>query len=113
MKQLGIIRRMYYRDGLSLSEIERRTGLPRKTVRRWLDKFVIKDAGLLWQSVHRALCHEFSHYPFLDGTGSNLLKNTFLAKEIIEVGADKNLVELHLEPLIFFNLLCASLHMQL
>ncbi len=37
MKQLGIIRRLYYRDGLSLSEIERRTGLTRKTVRRWLD----------------------------------------------------------------------------
>jgi DNA-binding transcriptional regulator LsrR (DeoR family) len=33
MKELGIIRRMYYRDGLSLSEIERRTGLTRKTVR--------------------------------------------------------------------------------
>jgi transposase len=27
---------MYYRKGLSLSEIERRTGLTRKTVRRWL-----------------------------------------------------------------------------
>ena len=27
MKDLGIIRRMYYHDGLSLSEIERRTGL--------------------------------------------------------------------------------------
>jgi len=36
MKDLGIIRRMYYRDGLSLSEIERRTGLTRKTVRHWL-----------------------------------------------------------------------------
>lgn len=36
MKDLGIIRRMYYRDGLSLSEIERRTGLTRKTARGWL-----------------------------------------------------------------------------
>lgn len=36
MKDLGIIRRMFYRDGHSLSEIERRTGLTRKTVRRWL-----------------------------------------------------------------------------
>lgn len=36
MKDLGIIRRLYYRDGLSLSEIERRTGLTRKTVGRWL-----------------------------------------------------------------------------
>ncbi len=37
MKDLGIIRRMFYRDGLSLSEIERRTGLTRKTVRSWLN----------------------------------------------------------------------------
>ena len=37
MKDLGIVRRMYFRDGLSLSEIERRTGLTRKTVRRWLE----------------------------------------------------------------------------
>lgn len=37
MKDLGIIRRLLYRDGLSLSEIERRTGLTRKTVRRWLN----------------------------------------------------------------------------
>jgi len=36
MKELGIIRRMYYRAGLSLSEIERRTGFTRKTVRNWL-----------------------------------------------------------------------------
>ena len=36
MKDLGIIRRLYYRDGASLSEIERRTGLTRKTIRRWL-----------------------------------------------------------------------------
>lgn len=36
MNQLGKIRRLYYRDDLSLSEIERRTGLTRKTVRSWL-----------------------------------------------------------------------------
>ena len=36
MKDLGIVRRLYYRDKVSLSEIARRTGLPRKTVRRWL-----------------------------------------------------------------------------
>jgi transposase len=36
MKELGIVRRLYYRDGLSLSEIERRTGLTRKTIRHWL-----------------------------------------------------------------------------
>ena len=36
MNQLGRVRRLYYREGLSLSEIERRTGLTRKTLRRWL-----------------------------------------------------------------------------
>lgn len=36
MKELGIVRRLFYRDGLSLSEIERRTGLTRKTIRHWL-----------------------------------------------------------------------------
>ena len=36
MKDLGIIRRMYYRDGLSQAEIERRTGITRKTIRHWL-----------------------------------------------------------------------------
>ena len=37
MKDLGIIRRLFYRKALSLSDIERRTGLTRKTVRRWLN----------------------------------------------------------------------------
>ena len=36
MNQRGRVRRLYYRAGLSLSEIERRTGLTRKTVRGWL-----------------------------------------------------------------------------
>jgi len=36
MNILGRVRRLYYRDGLSLSEIERRTGLTRKTIRKWL-----------------------------------------------------------------------------
>ena len=36
MNQLGKVRRLYYREGLTLSEIERRTGLTRKTIRRWL-----------------------------------------------------------------------------
>jgi transposase len=36
MNQLGKVRRLYYRDGATLSEIERRTGLTRKTIRRWL-----------------------------------------------------------------------------
>lgn len=36
MNLLGKVRRLHYRDGLSLSEIERRTGLTRKTIRKWL-----------------------------------------------------------------------------
>jgi len=33
----GKVRRLYYRDRLTLSEVERRTGLTRKTVRKWLN----------------------------------------------------------------------------
>lgn len=36
MKDLGRIRRLFYRDGLSLSEISRETGYSRNTVKRWL-----------------------------------------------------------------------------
>ena len=36
MNMLGKVRRLYYRDGLPLSEIERRTGITRKTIRSWL-----------------------------------------------------------------------------
>ena len=36
MNMLGKVRRLYYRDGLSMSEIERRTGVTRKTIRKWL-----------------------------------------------------------------------------
>ena len=36
MAMLGKIRRMYYREGLSLSEISRRTTLSRNTVKKWL-----------------------------------------------------------------------------
>lgn len=36
MKDLGRIRRLFYRDGMSLSEIARKTGYSRNTVKRWL-----------------------------------------------------------------------------
>ena len=36
MKELGRIRRWYYRDGLTLSEIARKSGYTRNTVKRWL-----------------------------------------------------------------------------
>mgnify|MGYP001449076649 CR=1 FL=1 len=38
MNMLGRIRRMHLRDGLTISEIERRTGLTRKAIRNWLKK---------------------------------------------------------------------------
>jgi len=36
MEMLGRVRRMYFRDKLSRSEIARRTGLSRNTVKKWL-----------------------------------------------------------------------------
>ena len=36
MSLFGKIRRMHFRDGLSVSEIARRTSLSRNTIRRWL-----------------------------------------------------------------------------
>jgi len=36
MKDLGRVRRLYYRDGVSLSEISRKTGYCRNTIKRWL-----------------------------------------------------------------------------
>ena len=38
MEMLGKVRRMHYRDRLSRSEIARRTGLSRTTVRKWLEE---------------------------------------------------------------------------
>lgn len=36
MEMFGKIRRMYFRDKLSLHEITKRTGLSRNTIRKWL-----------------------------------------------------------------------------
>lgn len=38
MATLGKIRRMYFRDKLSVSEISRRTSLSRNTIKAWLKK---------------------------------------------------------------------------
>ncbi len=38
MELLGKVRRMFYRDKLSRSEISRRTGLSRNTIKKWLDE---------------------------------------------------------------------------
>jgi transposase len=37
MNMLGRVRRLHYRDGLTITEIERRTGVTRKTIRKWLN----------------------------------------------------------------------------
>ena len=36
MKDLGRVRRLFYWDGVSLSEISKKTGYSRNTVKRWL-----------------------------------------------------------------------------
>ena len=36
MEMMGKIRRMYFRDKLSLHEIAKRTGLARNTIRKWV-----------------------------------------------------------------------------
>ncbi|HRD90994.1 MAG TPA: IS21 family transposase [Accumulibacter sp.] len=36
LNMLGTIRRLHFRDGLSISELSRRTGLARNTIKRWL-----------------------------------------------------------------------------
>jgi hypothetical protein len=36
MEMLGKVRKTYYRDGLSRSEIARRTELSRNTIKKWL-----------------------------------------------------------------------------
>ena len=50
MNMLGKIRRMKLRDGLSISEISRRTGLARNTVKRWLDSAEISEPKYRRQS---------------------------------------------------------------
>ncbi|RMT25091.1 ISPsy20, transposase IstB, transcriptional regulator [Pseudomonas amygdali pv. mori] len=36
MEMMGKIRRMYFRDKLSLHQIAKRTGLSRNTIRKWV-----------------------------------------------------------------------------
>jgi transposase len=50
MKDLGRVRRLYYRDGESLSEIARKTGYSRNTVKRWLKTAEGVDPSYLRQS---------------------------------------------------------------
>ena len=44
MEMMGKIRRMYFRDNLSLHEITKRTGLARNTIRAWVRKPATKAA---------------------------------------------------------------------
>jgi transposase len=42
MSLLSVMRRWYFRDGFSLREITRRTGLSRNTVRRYLKSEIVE-----------------------------------------------------------------------
>jgi transposase len=44
MVMLAKIRRMHFRDGMSVREVSRRTGLSRNTVRRWLRQGAVEPA---------------------------------------------------------------------
>ncbi len=44
MVMLAKIRRMHFRDGMSVREVSRRTGLSRNTVRRWLRQCAVEPA---------------------------------------------------------------------
>ncbi len=60
---LGKVRRLYFRDKLSLREITKRTGLSRNTIREWLRKpdesaiptYVRKDGLLKLTAFHEPL----------------------------------------------------------
>ena len=58
MKDLGRVRRLFYRDGVSLSEISRKTGYCRNTVKRWL-----KTAEGT-EPTYRRPCHETKIAPY-------------------------------------------------
>ena len=51
MEMLGKVRRMFFRDGLSRSEIARRTGLSRNTVKKWLN--AAKEAAPKYRRIPR------------------------------------------------------------
>jgi len=58
MKDLGRVRRLFYRDGVSLSEISRKTGYCRNTIKRWL-----KTAEGT-EPIYRRPCHETKIAPY-------------------------------------------------
>ena len=60
MNMLGRVRRLHYRDGLTISEIERRTGLTRKTIRKWLHAAEGTEPG------YRRRAGEIKITPYID-----------------------------------------------
>jgi transposase len=42
MEMFGKVRRMFFRDGISRSEIARRTGLSRTTIKKWVKVPLLK-----------------------------------------------------------------------
>ena len=42
---LAKIRRLFYRDGVAIKEIQRRTGLSRNTIKRWLREPEMVEPG--------------------------------------------------------------------
>lgn len=99
MATLGKIRRMYYRDGLSLSEISRRTSLSRNTIREWLKKpegsepryrrqakpgKLAAYEAFLTQSLETDLRPRVRHFPRFSG----LISSQFLAEHRLTAKAD-------------------------
>ena len=55
MEMIGKVRRMHYRDHFSYSDIARRTGLSRNTVRKWLKVPVRKTSTACMAVLRRVL----------------------------------------------------------
>jgi transposase len=58
MAMIGKVRRMYFRDGLTISEIAKRTSLARNTVKKWLSE----PSGAEPQYLRRAIPHKLTAF---------------------------------------------------
>ena len=63
MEMMGKIRRMYFRDKLSLHEIAKRTGLARNTIRKWVRAPEAKQPVYQRRAIFNKLraCELFGH----------------------------------------------------